>query len=541
MIKAELMYNPYLGETSIKFNGKSPRINSLVEKYQGLILNDWIDKIPSIFCDEMNGYGFELDFSGTELDYKNIKESFERHGISNEQVPIFFKNELESRRVKEERIKKLLTWLEENPNERFDFQAFKEENRNLLDDLYVYKILQGEGIDTEALKNEDIAVEIIADVQELESTDLSNIPILVYISDRTVEDLQRNIHCLLMRNNVSLNQIFFYIEDKCDKEMISRTIVDLGVENPQIISSVYDEKIKAYFELYPISDYISQIINLTRSKTNSIQAELEGLNLDTQVSEKKAQIVVSDNMIQELKKVDETFSDRDNIEMPKGFQTAKTEFVDSLKTWRKKMTLLTNENEANVAAEEYEAIYNKAYQKFWLAINETLVQEEEAIAARYQSLYSSSGIDPDFKHSVKKTSKVDSFENQSIKDNLLAIRNENYVLQKEGLIEQVFKPSGTTKFMEKITRFYLTLWREHAAKSAAELADRENAARLDSLRQYADELAGAFRGRIAQLMGVESAKKDAEVSQLTEAERILQTDTDWLNTFVDQIKAIERG
>ncbi len=300
-------------------------------------------------------------------------------------------------------------------------------------------------------------------------------------------------------------------------------------------------KLEVCFNLYPISDYISQIINLTRSKTNSIQAELEGLNLDTQVSEKKAQIVVSDNMIQELKKVDETFSDRDNIEMPQGFQTAKTEFVDSLKTWRKKMTLLTNENEANVAAEEYEAIYNKAYQKFWLAINETLVQEEEAIAARYQSLYSSSGIDPDFKHSVKKTSKVDSFENQSIKDNLLAIRNENYVLQKEGLIEQVFKPSGTTKFMEKITRFYLTLWREHAAKSAAELADRENAARLDSLRQYADELAGAFRGRIAQLMGVESAKKDAEVSQLTEAERILQTDTDWLNTFVDQIKAIERG
>lgn len=34
MVKVELNYNPYLLETSIKFNGQEPRINSLVEKFQ---------------------------------------------------------------------------------------------------------------------------------------------------------------------------------------------------------------------------------------------------------------------------------------------------------------------------------------------------------------------------------------------------------------------------------------------------------------------------------------------------------------------------
>lgn len=38
MVKAELSYNPYLLETNIKFNGRNPRINSLVERYQQNIL-----------------------------------------------------------------------------------------------------------------------------------------------------------------------------------------------------------------------------------------------------------------------------------------------------------------------------------------------------------------------------------------------------------------------------------------------------------------------------------------------------------------------
>ena len=69
MIKADLSYNPYLNETIIHFNAKEPRINSLVEKYQDKMLQEWICKLPFIFRNEMNGYNFELDFSGTTLDY----------------------------------------------------------------------------------------------------------------------------------------------------------------------------------------------------------------------------------------------------------------------------------------------------------------------------------------------------------------------------------------------------------------------------------------------------------------------------------------
>lgn len=88
MIKAELNYNPYLMETQIRFNDQPPRINSLVEKYQHMNLQSWVSKIPKIFYDEMNGFYFELDFTGTQLDYEDLCNAFRKVGITDESVPM---------------------------------------------------------------------------------------------------------------------------------------------------------------------------------------------------------------------------------------------------------------------------------------------------------------------------------------------------------------------------------------------------------------------------------------------------------------------
>ena len=58
MVNAKLLYNPYLPETKVQFNGQPPRINSLIEKYQDGTLQSWVSLIPRIFYDEMNGCDF---------------------------------------------------------------------------------------------------------------------------------------------------------------------------------------------------------------------------------------------------------------------------------------------------------------------------------------------------------------------------------------------------------------------------------------------------------------------------------------------------
>ena len=104
MINAELSYNPYLKETDIRFNGQPPRVNSLVEKYQNMNLQSWISRIPKIFYDEMNGYYFELDFTGTQLDFEALCNTFRKAGITNEIVPIVHKELIGDRITKQKEV-----------------------------------------------------------------------------------------------------------------------------------------------------------------------------------------------------------------------------------------------------------------------------------------------------------------------------------------------------------------------------------------------------------------------------------------------------
>ena len=70
MISVELQNNPYLLETHVRFNGQRPKINCQIEKYENQLLSDWVSNVPQIFYDEMNGYDFDLIFSGTEYDFQ---------------------------------------------------------------------------------------------------------------------------------------------------------------------------------------------------------------------------------------------------------------------------------------------------------------------------------------------------------------------------------------------------------------------------------------------------------------------------------------
>ena len=100
MLKVKLAYNPYLMQTDVEFNERKPRVNSLVEKYKDKKLQDWIREIPGIFYNEMNGYDFELEFSGTKMDFNQVEKSFRDAGITEEQVVLFHRNEIVEREQK---------------------------------------------------------------------------------------------------------------------------------------------------------------------------------------------------------------------------------------------------------------------------------------------------------------------------------------------------------------------------------------------------------------------------------------------------------
>ena len=58
----------------------------------------------------MNGYDFELDFSGTTEDYADLVSDFQKKGVSSIDIYLFHKNELESWSIKQVCMDELLEW-----------------------------------------------------------------------------------------------------------------------------------------------------------------------------------------------------------------------------------------------------------------------------------------------------------------------------------------------------------------------------------------------------------------------------------------------
>ena len=143
MVYAELMHNPYLLKTKVCFNGQEPKINSQIEKYENQTLKNWVHLVPGIFYDEMNGYDFELNFTGTEADFEEVRQAFQKSGVSMEEVRLFLKNELEDADTKCTEIKNLLCWLKEHRNRRFDWEIFWNINKELFANKYTYIVIGG--------------------------------------------------------------------------------------------------------------------------------------------------------------------------------------------------------------------------------------------------------------------------------------------------------------------------------------------------------------------------------------------------------------
>ena len=220
MVKAELAYNPYLQETKIRFNGRSPRVNSRVEMYLKEKLHDWIEELPEIFRDEMNGYDFDLDFSGTKNDYEDLKKAFEEAlekekkgaGVSKPEVNIFLRNEIGGREEKLEKIEELMNWLTKSPKRLYDLEEVQKENPDLFGGTYEYIVMHGSEKDENAFENLNVSVENITDLKTLKDTNLCYTPILYVIDDNSLEFLVKDIFDLREKLGDQLpRQLFFRI------------------------------------------------------------------------------------------------------------------------------------------------------------------------------------------------------------------------------------------------------------------------------------------------------------------------------------------
>ena len=137
MKKVCIKYNPYLVTTEVTVDGQFPKSNSQLE-VGNLRLQDWIDRLPDILCNEYRDNNFEISFIGTQADYEDVTEAFKslkktinvsfnfvkKADISDveKEVKAIFK-EIQQGPIAELRDKKIVQTFEKAENTLFDINV----------------------------------------------------------------------------------------------------------------------------------------------------------------------------------------------------------------------------------------------------------------------------------------------------------------------------------------------------------------------------------------------------------------------------------
>ena len=543
MINAELSYNPYLMETNIRFNGQPPRINSLVEKYQNMSLQSWISRIPKIFYDEMNGYYFELDFTGTELDYEVLCNTFKKTGITNEIVPIVHKQCLEDRITKQNEMEKLLGWLEANPNNRFDYDAFRAENSELFDGGYSYIYLHGRGLDDAILKDMNVSVEHVEKVEELNNTDLNCTPVLIYITDKTLPMLASELAYFKARKDVTEEQLFFSIGGTLDKMTIERVIRDLGIASPKVVETPADLAVRRYIEVYPITDYIRNSLNVLRLAANDIGEDLERDNEESIIKNREIheKIYSINNTLDNLGKAREFYREYPDS-VPGGYMTEmEEELLKKINDWRGKKIKINKFEEAVPAAGEFERDTKKLVLTYGNKIKTNMDEQLTGLRNDFETEYKNIQYD-DFEPETKLLELPEIGIVESFAQKLLEFKEEKYVAAKEDLIGMFFKArQGDEKEMVLETTYYYKNWRDYVSELVKKVADAYEDKLKLIYKGYLTCLRDEYVQHIEMAIEQETLKRSEVESQLSEDEKLLRDDNLWLAKFNEQRVAIERG
>lgn len=540
MVKAELIHNPYLLITTVKFNGHSPKINCQIEKYEHQPLKNWVKKVPEIFFDEMNGYDFELYFTGTKPDYNEVKAAFESVGVTQEQVQLFHKKEIEDSITKSAEINALFEWLRHNPNRRFDSDEFWEINKETFEVSYPLIVIGGTAPESMALS---ISPESVYSATELVNTNLSSTPIVLCIEEANRKQFRTDLDLLLKREDVHQNQLFFMVDPGMELSQISRVIFDLGVAEPQIINCFDDSAVLAFVKNYPITEYVRNVIGIISVLTEHIGKILEKENQESVISnaEIHQEIEKLRTEIERLKNVDERIIQRDNYNASQQFEIARKGLFDQLLKWKNRKTKIVGDHDAVAAAGDYSVYINKAWNNFFERIVSIKDESLQSIGTLFSDIYAQAEIDTGYEPEGVIS---DDILHQKLSDltlDFLELKDFSVEEAKPDFFGIFRKTNENHDDPATIVTYFLEKWRSKAIELIMPMADTVISDCLMLLSDYYNDLAQNYHEHLADLISVRTKSKDTASVQLSDDEKKLQEDNDWLAYVKEKLQLIERG
>lgn len=544
MVKVELKYNPYVLETKVYFNGQLPKINSQIEKFENKRLFVWSDKLLDILYSEMNGYDFDLDFSGTKADYEKIKYIIEKKHLNSE-IRLNFVNRLEEAAKKCRRFKEMITWLKRSAIEEFHFPEFWEINQEYMIENNLLYVLVDKKVADFSIEDLDVNVDSIDSISQLPEN-IGFYPVLLVLDADKEAEFRQNLLALLQRKDLIADQIFILISENVNLAYYIRLINDLGLKQPQFIHSIDSPLIYDYFENYVRIDFLFKALKILETQKDMTSSKLDQKfetmkQNNREIFEKISKL---DKEIADIQSSIEQFENWRLVMYKNEFEKLYIQLNETITHWKSRTKQIRNDSEAEKMMKELQGLTEKSLFEFKNAANRLFDDKLSELMNIFSRLYKDSNIQDSFYVHSRNELIISKYEVKNFSEKLRVLRQERLVPKEDifGLINRIVK-NEQNKIQELVPdiTYDLDKFREIACNETLPIAqnlliDIEN--RLQSIQLY---IVDEYKTHLSTILNEKLLEKAKEANQLSAAEKHLQDKKDWLIEFSGQLSEIERG
>lgn len=544
MVKVELKYNPYVLETKVYFNGQLPKINSQIEKFENKRLFVWSDKLLDILYSEMNGYDFDLDFSGTKADYEKIKYLIEKNHLNSE-IRLNFVNRLEEAAKKCRRFNEMITWLKRSAIEEFHFPEFWEINQEHMIENNLLYVLVDKKVADFSIEDLDVNVESIDSISQLPEN-IGFYPVLLVLDADKEAEFRQNLLALLQRKDLIADQIFILISENVNLAYYIRLINDLGLKQPQFIHSIDSPLIYDYFENYVRIDFLFKALKILETQKDMTSSKLDQKfetmkQNNREIFEKISKL---DKEIADIQLAIEQFENWHLVMYKNEFEKLYVQLNETITHWKSRTKQIRNDSEAEKMMKELQGLTEKSLFEFKNAANRLFDDKLSELTNIFSRLYKDSNIQDSFYVHSRNELIISKYEVKNFSEKLRVLRQERLVPKEDifGLINRIVK-NEQNKIQELVPdiTYDLDKFREIACNETLPIAqnlltDIEN--RLQSIQLY---IVDEYKTHLSTILNEKLLEKANEANQLSVAEKHLQDKKDWLIEFSGQLSEIERG
>lgn len=289
--------------------------------------------------------------------------------------------------------------------------------------------------------------------------------------------------------------------------------------------------------------YVREVIRVVQQQVNAIDERLEEKNEQSAIQNEEvyAQISALEEVIEKIKESDLRFVDLDNYSGGKKFTDLKVELEDLIRKWKNRKTKVVGESDIDKDATEYEQELIRYIGEFYKKAIAYYQSEKARIEREFDAIYLEQPLDSSYKPEGVVLGMPNMPEIFGIKEALVDLKEECYEEKADFLDFFKSKYSSEVKESYLVVTCYYEKWRDKAIELIIPIVDKYITESQRKLQNYYDELAMGYHEKLLQLHDCKVEEKNNIASQLSEDERMLQADNDWLVALKDQLIKIERG